>query len=107
MIRFLLVVGLFAAAAGCRKGEQETEIVPKVPVGILTVTTDTLTDAVPVVGRLSPTPGGSALLTAPAPGVVSKVLVQVDCAGHGLMWEGCTGARCDDGDPDDGVVAPL
>ena len=32
--------------------------------------------------------------------MASKVLVQVDCAGHGLMWEGCTGARCDDGDPD-------
>ncbi len=77
MIRILLVAGLLAGGAGCRKGEQETEVVPKVPVGILTVTTDTLTDAVTVVGRLAPTPGGSALLTAPAPGVVNKVLVQV------------------------------
>jgi len=77
MIRILLVAGLFAVGAGCRRGEQETEVVPKVPVGILTVTADTLTDAVTVVGRLAPTPGGSALLTAPAPGVVSKVLVQV------------------------------
>lgn len=77
MTRILLVAGLLAVGAGCRKGEQETEIVPKVPVGIQTVTTDTLTDAVTVVGRLAPTPGGSALLTAPAPGVVSRVLVQV------------------------------
>ena len=76
MIRFLLVAGLIVAS-GCTKGEQETEIVPKVPVGILTVAADTLTDAVTVVGRLAPTPGGSALLTAPAPGVVSKVLVLV------------------------------
>jgi|KBSSwiStaDraftv2_1062776.scaffolds.fasta_scaffold41749_2 RND family efflux transporter MFP subunit len=77
MIRTLLVTALLTAAAGCSKGGEEAEIIPRVPVGILTVTTDTLTDAVPVVGRLSPTPGGSALLTAPAPGVVSKVLVQV------------------------------
>jgi RND family efflux transporter MFP subunit len=76
MIRFLLVAGLIVASS-CRRSEQETEIVPRVPVGILTVTTDTLTDAVAVVGRLAPTPGGSALLTAPAPGVVSRVLVQV------------------------------
>jgi pimeloyl-ACP methyl ester carboxylesterase len=31
--------------------------------------------------------------------VTNKVLVQVKCAGHALGWEGCSGARCDDGDP--------
>src|SRR5262245_9811568 len=28
-----------------------------------------------------------------------KALVQVKCAGHAMMWEGCSGARCDDGNP--------
>jgi pimeloyl-ACP methyl ester carboxylesterase len=31
--------------------------------------------------------------------VTSKALVQVQCAGHAMLWEGCAGARCDDGDP--------
>jgi pimeloyl-ACP methyl ester carboxylesterase len=31
--------------------------------------------------------------------VTNKMLVQVKCAGHALGWEGCSGARCDDGDP--------
>lgn len=31
--------------------------------------------------------------------VTNKTLVQVQCAGHAMMWERCSGARCDDGDP--------
>jgi len=31
--------------------------------------------------------------------VTNKTLVQVKCAGHAMMWEGCSGARCDDGNP--------
>ena len=31
--------------------------------------------------------------------VTNKALVQVKCAGHAMGWEGCSGARCDDGDP--------
>ncbi|MFG3689590.1 hypothetical protein [Micromonospora sp. NPDC047740] len=26
--------------------------------------------------------------------VTNKVLVQVNCASHGLLWEGCSGHRC-------------
>ena len=31
--------------------------------------------------------------------VTDKALVQVKCAGHSMVWEGCAGARCNDGDP--------
>jgi pimeloyl-ACP methyl ester carboxylesterase len=31
--------------------------------------------------------------------VTNKALVQLQCASHPMMWEGCSGARCDDGDP--------
>lgn len=31
--------------------------------------------------------------------VTNKLLVQVKCAGHALGWEGCSGPRCDDGNP--------
>jgi pimeloyl-ACP methyl ester carboxylesterase len=31
--------------------------------------------------------------------VTNKVLVQVGCGGHVMMFEDCSGARCDDGDP--------
>jgi pimeloyl-ACP methyl ester carboxylesterase len=31
--------------------------------------------------------------------VTNKALVQLQCAGHAMGWEGCSGARCDDGDP--------
>jgi RND family efflux transporter MFP subunit len=64
--------------AGCSSGgESEEEVTPRVPVGTTIVATDTIEDAVTVVGRLSATPGGSATLTAPAPAVVQKVLVQI------------------------------
>ena len=57
--------------------EEEAEIEPRVPVGLATIVSDTITEAVKVVGRLAPTPGGSAQLTAPAAGIVSAVPVQV------------------------------
>jgi pimeloyl-ACP methyl ester carboxylesterase len=31
--------------------------------------------------------------------VTDKLLVQVKCGGHNMFWDGCAGARCDDGDP--------
>jgi pimeloyl-ACP methyl ester carboxylesterase len=31
--------------------------------------------------------------------VPNKTLVQLKCAVHAMMWEGCSGARCDDGNP--------
>jgi RND family efflux transporter MFP subunit len=48
-----------------------------VPVGTAVVRADTITDQVTVVGRLVPIPGGAALLTAPAAGVVRTIPVQI------------------------------
>jgi pimeloyl-ACP methyl ester carboxylesterase len=31
--------------------------------------------------------------------VTNKVLVQVKCAGHAMLWEDCSGTSCDDGNP--------
>jgi pimeloyl-ACP methyl ester carboxylesterase len=42
--------------------------------------------------------------------VTTKVLVQVDCGSHQMQFEGCAGARCDDGDPSTkpyGQSAPI
>ena len=49
----------------------------RVPVGMATVVRDSIRDEVVVTGRLTPKPGGSALLTAPAAGVVTEVRAQV------------------------------
>jgi RND family efflux transporter MFP subunit len=71
-------LGALALIAACHSGgDEEAAVVPKVPVGIATAVQDTLTEALSVVGRLMPTPGGSALLTAPAAGVVNQILAQV------------------------------
>lgn len=69
---------LLTILAACRSGgDEEAEVVPRVPVGVAVAVQDTLTETLAVVGRLTPTPGGSALLTAPAAGVVGRVQVQV------------------------------
>jgi RND family efflux transporter MFP subunit len=68
---------LASLATACHKGEQETEVTPRVPVGTTVTATDTVTDVVTVVGRFTATPGGSALLTAPAPAVVRSVPAQL------------------------------
>jgi membrane fusion protein (multidrug efflux system) len=71
-------LGALALVAACHSGGgEEAAVVPKVPVGVATAAQDTLTVGLSVVGRLVPTPGGSALLTAPAAGVVNQILVQV------------------------------
>src|SRR3954468_2341665 len=49
----------------------------RVPVGTAPVGRDTIRDELVVTGRLGPKPGGSALLTAPAAGVVSAVRARV------------------------------
>jgi membrane fusion protein (multidrug efflux system) len=68
----------YLALTGCRKGEdEEAEVVPRVPVAVTTAALDTITDVVSVVGRLQSVPGGSALLTAPAPAVVRSIPVQL------------------------------
>lgn len=71
-------LGALALIAACRSGGgPDVAIVPRVPVGVATAIRDTLTEGLSVVGRLVPPPGGSALLTAPAAGVVEQIRVQV------------------------------
>src|SRR6185295_17166137 len=71
--------GALVLIAACHKGgDDEAEVIPKVPVGVAAAVRDTLTEGLSVVGRLMPTPGGSALLTAPAAGVVKELTVQVE-----------------------------
>jgi membrane fusion protein (multidrug efflux system) len=69
----LILVGACHSAAS----DEDVAVTPKVPVGVATAVRDTLTEGLAVVGRLTPTPGGSALLTAPAAGVVGQIQVQV------------------------------
>lgn len=70
-------LGAIALIVACRSAPQEVAIIPKVPVGVATAVQDTITEGLTAVGRLAPTPGGSALLTAPAAGVVKQIYVQV------------------------------
>ena len=74
----LLAIGGALILSACKgKGEADAEVTPRVPVGTALVASDTITDVVSVVGRLSATPGGAALLTAPAPAVVRSLAVQL------------------------------
>ena len=73
---------VFLALLGCSRsapeaGESNSLANTRVPVGIATVVRDTVRDELVVTGRLNPKPGGSALLTAPAAGVVASVPAQV------------------------------
>jgi membrane fusion protein (multidrug efflux system) len=72
-----LGVSLLLLAAACHKSEEETEVTPRVPVGTAVTTTDSISDVVTVIGRLSASPGGAAQLTAPAPAVVRSIAVQM------------------------------
>jgi RND family efflux transporter MFP subunit len=49
----------------------------RVPVGLAAVTRDSLVETLTLTGRLTPRPGGAALLTAPAAGVVRSLRVQI------------------------------
>lgn len=82
MNRGRLIVVPLALLLGCGGGggEDEAAVTPRVPVGVEIVASDTVTDLVTLVGRLTPAPGGSALLTAPAAGVVRRILVQMGAA---------------------------
>jgi RND family efflux transporter MFP subunit len=71
---------VIVAACGRSKAETAEESSlskTRVPVGVATVVRDTIRDELVVTGRLGPKPGGSALLTAPAAGVVTSVRAQV------------------------------
>jgi RND family efflux transporter MFP subunit len=56
----------------------------RVPVGLAPVIRDSLVENLSLTGRLSPRPGGAALLTAPAAGVVRSIPIQIgDRVKHG------------------------
>jgi fermentation-respiration switch protein FrsA (DUF1100 family) len=41
-------------------------------------------------------------------GSTSKALVQIDCASHALLWEGCSGPTCSGwGGPHESVISPY
>src|SRR3954447_10009194 len=76
-----IVLGLVTlAACGSRADSEsagEAGANTRVPVGIAIVARDTVNDELVLSGRLGPQPGGFALLTAPAAGVISAVRVQI------------------------------
>jgi RND family efflux transporter MFP subunit len=77
-----LYVGCLALLAGCSGAggdtpESSSLSSTRVPVSIARVVRDTIRDELVLTGRLGPKPGGSALLTAPAAGIVSSVKAQV------------------------------
>jgi RND family efflux transporter MFP subunit len=81
MSRRLGLIGL-ALLAACGSGGGESEggehtAAARVPVALGTVTRDSLVERLVLTGRLEPRPGGAALLTAPAAGIVSAVRAQV------------------------------
>lgn len=72
-----LLLGMVACGGG---GEGDADVPPGetlVPVRTFTVAPDTIADQVRLTGRLQPRPGGSAVMTAPAPAFVRDVRVQV------------------------------
>jgi RND family efflux transporter MFP subunit len=77
MSRLGLLGSLVLLAASCGGEGDEAVATPRVPVGTAVAATDTLTEVVSVVGRLTAAPGGSALLTAPAPALVKRIPVQI------------------------------
>jgi RND family efflux transporter MFP subunit len=81
-VRGLVVAAALSLAAcgqgqGAAGGDSSAVAATRVPIGVATVRQDTLSEQIELVGRLTPVPGGSAVLTAPAPGVVRSVPVQV------------------------------
>jgi RND family efflux transporter MFP subunit len=79
MNRLLIVGGVLVTACGSR-GSDDTAAgaaSARVPVALGTIARDSLVETLALTGRLEARPGGSALLTAPAAGVVRAVRVQV------------------------------
>lgn len=83
MIRPGAVVLTALLLAGCGKSadsESAGQAEPgrtRVPVGMASVSRDSLVERLTLNGRLTPRPGGAALLTAPAAGVVQSLGVQI------------------------------
>jgi membrane fusion protein, multidrug efflux system len=72
-----ILVGCGGSAGAGENQDSSSLSSTKVPVGTAPVVRDTIRDELVLTGRLGPKPGGSALLTAPAAGVVSSVKVQI------------------------------
>lgn len=75
-MRTALLAGALLLAA-CTAEEAEKVATPLVPVALDRALLDTLPEDVSLVGRLVPIPGGGAVLTAPAAGVVRGLRVHV------------------------------
>jgi RND family efflux transporter MFP subunit len=73
----LALIALTAAGCGRRTDEETSAGKTLVPVGVATVARDSLEETLTLTGRLTARPGGAALLTAPAAGVVRAVTVQI------------------------------
>lgn len=77
-MRFRMLMALVPLLWGCHGTDHEdTQATTAVPIGVAVVARDTIGETLELVGRLSPLPGGSALLTAPNDAVVRAVLAQV------------------------------
>jgi RND family efflux transporter MFP subunit len=76
-------LGLLAVLAGCGNHAEaagdgaDGPATTRVPVGIVTVSRDSVIETLSVSGRLVAPPGGAVLITAPAAGVVRSVAVQI------------------------------
>lgn len=76
-LRLAGVVLLSACGAGAGGDGAEPAATTRVPVGLGTITRDSMVETVALTGRLEAPPGGAALLSAPAAGVVRAIRVQV------------------------------
>lgn len=81
MNRMACAAAIVASLGACGRGGDADDAAlngpTRVPVRVATVRRDSLVLTVELTGRLGARPGGSAVLTAPAAGVMSAVLVQV------------------------------
>jgi membrane fusion protein (multidrug efflux system) len=75
--RWLLAVVVLAGCGGGAGGDAPADVKTRVPVGTATVKRDSLVETLTLTGRLAARPGGAADLTAPTPGVVRELRVQV------------------------------
>jgi RND family efflux transporter MFP subunit len=91
MSRRIVVTGAILLAACGAGGDDaaETAAPARVPVGFGTVARDSLAETLVLTGRLEAQPGGAALLTAPAAGVVRAVRARVGdrVARHAVVAE--------------------
>jgi membrane fusion protein, multidrug efflux system len=76
LVPVLLAVALAACRSGGESDARQTATT-RVPVALGTIARDSLAETLVFTGRLEPSPGGAALLTAPAAGVVRAVRVQL------------------------------